>query len=101
VDVAGQVITELPWLGGNLLHDAHTPIPPDLHTGYGLPPILFLEVVDPLFELRRSWRRDRLTGGQKLTSIAVRYMTARPAAKPANAVPESAVPSARRAVRLR
>jgi uncharacterized protein len=41
-DVAGDVISELPHLAGNLLHDAHTAIPyarardrTNLHTGYG------------------------------------------------------------------
>jgi toxin-antitoxin system PIN domain toxin len=54
-DVAEQVISELPWLAGNLLHDAHTAI---LMREHGLIRICtrdtdfhrfsFLEVVDPL-----------------------------------------------------
>jgi predicted nucleic acid-binding protein len=54
-DVAEQVITELPWLAGNLLHDAHTAI---LMREHGIRRICtrdtdfhrfaFLEVVDPL-----------------------------------------------------
>jgi predicted nucleic acid-binding protein len=54
-DVAEQVVTELPWLAGNLLHDAHTAI---LMREHGIRRICtrdtdfhrfpFLEVVDPL-----------------------------------------------------
>ena len=54
-DIAEQVISELPWLAGNLLHDAHTAI---LMREHGLIRICtrdtdfhrfsFLEVVDPL-----------------------------------------------------
>jgi toxin-antitoxin system PIN domain toxin len=54
-DVAAQVIAELPWLAGNLLHDAHTAI---LMREHGIRRIctrdtdfhrfVFLEVVDPL-----------------------------------------------------
>ena len=54
-DVAGQVIGELPHLGGNLMHDAHTAI---LMREHGIRRICtrdadfhrfpFLEVVDPL-----------------------------------------------------
>ena len=54
-DVAEQVITELPWLAGNLLHDAHTAV---LMREHGIRRICtrdtdfhrfaFLEVVDPL-----------------------------------------------------
>ncbi len=54
-DVAGQVIAELPYLSGNLLHDAHTAI---LMREHGIRRICtrdtdfhrfpFLEVVDPL-----------------------------------------------------
>ena len=54
-DVAEQVIAELPWLAGNLLHDAHTAI---LMREHGIRRICtrdtdfhrfaFLEVVDPL-----------------------------------------------------
>jgi toxin-antitoxin system PIN domain toxin len=54
-DVASQVIAELPWLAGNLVHDAHTAI---LMREHGIVRICtrdadfhrfsFLEVVDPL-----------------------------------------------------
>jgi len=54
-DVAGEVITELPHLSGNLLHDAHTAI---LMREHGIGRICtrdtdfnqfpFLEVIDPL-----------------------------------------------------
>jgi uncharacterized protein len=54
-DVAGQIISELPHLAGNLLHDAHTAI---LMREHGIGRICtrdtdfnqfpFLEVVDPL-----------------------------------------------------
>jgi toxin-antitoxin system PIN domain toxin len=54
-EVAGQVIAELPHLGGNLLHDAHTAI---LMREHGIRQICtrdtdfhrfpFLEVIDPL-----------------------------------------------------
>ncbi len=54
-EVASQVITELPHLGGNLLHDAHTAI---LMREHGIRQICtrdtdfhrfpFLEVIDPL-----------------------------------------------------
>lgn len=53
-DVAAQVIAELPWLSGNLMHDAHTAI---LMREHGIARICtrdadfhrfpFLEVVDP------------------------------------------------------
>jgi toxin-antitoxin system PIN domain toxin len=55
VEVAGQVITEVPHLAGNLLHDAHTAI---LMREHGIRQICtrdtdfhrfsFLEVIDPL-----------------------------------------------------
>ena len=54
-DVAAQVIAELPWLAGNLIHDAHTAI---LMREHGIARICtrdadfrrfaFLEVVEPL-----------------------------------------------------
>jgi predicted nucleic acid-binding protein len=54
-NVATQVMTELPWLAGNLLHEAHTAI---LMREHGIRRICtrdvdfhrfpFLEVVDPL-----------------------------------------------------
>jgi uncharacterized protein len=53
-DVAAEVIAELPWLAGNLIHDAHTAI---LMREHGIAKICtrdadfhrfsFLEVVDP------------------------------------------------------
>jgi uncharacterized protein len=53
-DVAGLVIAELPWLAGNLIHDAHTAI---LMREHGIHRIYtcetdfhrfsFLEVADP------------------------------------------------------
>ena len=53
-DVAGEVIDELPWLAGNLIHDAHTAI---FMREHGILRICtrdadfhrfsFLEVVDP------------------------------------------------------
>jgi uncharacterized protein len=54
-DVASEVIDEIPWLAGNLVHDAHTAI---LMREHGIVRICtrdmdfhrfsFLEVVDPL-----------------------------------------------------
>jgi predicted nucleic acid-binding protein len=54
-DVAAQVFTELPYLAGNLLHDAHTAI---LMREHGIRKVFtrdtdfhrfpFIEVVDPL-----------------------------------------------------
>jgi predicted nucleic acid-binding protein len=54
-DVAEQVITELPWLAGDLVHDAHTAV---LMREHGIRRICtrdtdfhrfaFLEVIDPL-----------------------------------------------------
>ena len=54
-EVAGEVLAELPWLAGNVLHDAHTAI---LMREHGVRRIYthdadfhrfpFLEVVDPL-----------------------------------------------------
>ncbi len=55
VDVAAQVVAELPWLAGNLVHDAHTAI---LMREHGVSRICtrdtdfhrfpFVEVLDPL-----------------------------------------------------
>ena len=54
-DVAEQVITELPWLAGNVVHDAHTAVPMREH---GIRRVCtkdmdfhrfpFVEVIDPL-----------------------------------------------------
>jgi len=60
-EVAGEVLAELPWLAGNLLHDAHTAV---LMREHGVRRIYtrdadfhrfpFIEVVDPLDGRSRS-----------------------------------------------